>query len=66
MQKFDALADERGDGVHFLRRNWESGGVDDGEQARAEVVYRKPADVFSIQPDGLGMEGFFGCSGGPP
>src|ERR1019366_6191443 len=59
-QKFDALADARGDGLHFLRRNWESGAVDDGKQAGGEVVDRKPADVFSIQPEGFRVEGFFG------
>jgi len=59
-QKLDALADERGDGVHLFRGDLESGRVDNGEQAGAEVVNRKPADVLGIQPDGFRIEGFVG------
>src|SRR5580693_9271440 len=57
-QKLDALADERRDSEHLLRRNWKSSGVDNREQPRAEFADGKPADVLSVQPDGFGVKRF--------
>jgi hypothetical protein len=63
-QKLDALADERSDGAHFLRRNWESGRVCNREQATAELVDRERADVFGIEPQRFGIEGLVRRGGG--
>ena len=63
-QEFDAFADERGDGVHFIGGDGKSGGVDDGEQAGAEMVDGEGADVFGVEPEGFGVEGFVGSGGG--
>ena len=38
----------------------ESGGVDYGKQAGAEVVDGEGADVLGVEPDGFGVESFFG------
>src|SRR5580704_16605625 len=57
-QKLDALTNQRSNSQHFLRRNRKSSGVDNREQARAEFVDGKPADMLSIEPDGFGVKRF--------
>jgi len=63
-QEFDAFADERGDGVHFIGGDGKSGGVDDGEQAGAEMVDGEGADVFGVEPEGFGVEVSSGVAAG--
>ena len=58
-KQLDALANQRGDGEEPFGRRMEAGPLEERLQFAAELLDGKGADVFSVQPYGLGIERIF-------